>query len=107
MATAVARCRLVLMPTLLVGRIRRKLTALDAAAHLGVSVIKIVGAWQYQTGPLTSDSNCGVIPDVAGTVTTMAVRVQDEAFAVTVPNFTEPGAPKPVPRIVILVPATA
>jgi hypothetical protein len=67
----------------------------------------MVGEWRYQKGPVTSDSDLGVIPDVAGTVTTIAVAVQDEALAVTVPKFTEPDVPRPVPRIVILVPAAA
>jgi len=33
------------------------------------------------------------------------VPVQEETLAVTAPNFTTPGDPKPVPRIVTLVPA--
>jgi hypothetical protein len=41
---------------------------------------------------------------VAGTLTVIEVPVQEETLAVTVPNFTTPGAPKPVPRIVTLVP---
>jgi hypothetical protein len=40
-----------------------------------------------------------------GTLTTIARLVQDEAFAVAPPNFTTPEVPKPVPRIVTLVPA--
>ena len=48
-----------------------------------------------------------VAADFAGTVTTIAVPVQDETFAVLVPNVTDPEAPKPVPRIVTVVPTAA
>ena len=34
----------------------------------------------------------------------MAELVQDETFAVVVPNWTEPAVPKPLPRMVSLVP---
>jgi hypothetical protein len=37
----------------------------------------------------------------------MDVWVQDEIFPVTVPNFTDPGVPKPLPWIVTLVPTAA
>jgi len=39
-------------------------------------------------------------------LTTIVVLLHKEAFAATVPNFTTPGVPKPVPRIVTLLPAS-
>ena len=45
-----------------------------------------------------------VTADFAGTVTTIAVLVQDETLAVFVPNVTDPAVPKPRPRIVTVVP---
>jgi len=45
-----------------------------------------------------------VTADFAGTVTTIAVLVQDETFAVFAPNVTDPEDPKPLPRIVTVVP---
>ena len=45
-----------------------------------------------------------VSADFAGTVTTIAVLVQDRTFAVSVPKITDPEVPKPLPRIVTVAP---
>ena len=45
-----------------------------------------------------------VTSDFADTVTTIAVLVQDETLAVFAPNVTDPDDPKPLPRIVTVVP---
>jgi hypothetical protein len=42
--------------------------------------------WRYQTGTLTADCDGAVTADFTGTVTTIAVLVQEETFAVVVPN---------------------
>jgi len=41
-----------------------------------------------------------------GTLTVIEVLVQNEALAATVPNCTTPEVPKPVPRIVTLLPTS-
>jgi hypothetical protein len=74
--------------------------ALDTVAPLGVTVTETVPLFQTES----SSSDAIDTEFVAGTVTVIEVAVQEETLAVTVPNFTTPGAPKPVPRIVTLVP---
>jgi hypothetical protein len=78
----------------------RKPRALDTVAPLGVTVTETVPLLQTESSLFdTIDTEF-----VAGTVTVIEVLVQEETLAVTVPNFTTPGAPKPAPRIVTLVP---
>ena len=60
--------------------------------------------WRYQTGTLMSEPEGALTADLTGTLTTIAVLVQDEIFAVVVPNWTEPAVPKPLPRMVTLEP---
>ena len=70
---------------------------------MGVTVTETSWSWRYQTGVVAwrERSETETLP---GTVTTIEVVVQDEAFAMRLPNLTAPGAPNPVPRMVTLVP---
>jgi len=78
---------------------------LEAVAPFGVTVTEALSGLRYQTGTAAAVSLI-VNADVAGTRTTTEVLVQDEAFATTEPNFTEPVRPKPLPRIVTRAPTT-
>jgi hypothetical protein len=79
--------------------------ALEAVAPLGVTVTEALAGRLYHTGA-TADLSFIVKAALAGTRTTIVVLVQDDALAVTFPNLTTPGFPKPVPRIVTLAPTT-
>jgi len=70
-----------------------------------VTVTEALDGRLYQTGR-TADLSLTVNAVIDGTRTTIVVLVQDDALAVTVPNLTAPGFPKPVPRMVTLAPTT-
>ena len=75
---------------------------MDAAALVGVTVTKTVLSWRYHTG--TDAVFDPIEKAMFGTLTTIVVLVQEEAFAVTLPNFTTPEVPKLAPLIFTLVP---
>ena len=79
-------------------------TALDGAPALGVTVTETPSSWRYQTGTATALAESSETKFIDGTFTWMLVLVQDETLAMTLPNFTTPGVPKPVPLILTLVP---
>jgi hypothetical protein len=75
---------------------------LDAAAPVGVTVTETVLSWRYHTGTVALFEF--IEKAMFGTLTTIDVLVQEEAFAVTLPNFTTPEVPKLAPLIFTLVP---
>jgi len=68
-------------------------------------VIEKLSPWRYQIGVVVADIDDTLSPDFAGTLTTIAWSVQEATFIVAVPKVAAPDFPKPVPRIVTVVPA--